>query len=313
LVGRGREVVLVTQLHGIDVSYAQGVIDWRSVATTSPALDFVMARMTHGGHGDYDLRVDRRAAANKAGMRQWFPGAARGYYHFLGTSTPAVQAAHFRSVTGDLQPGEFLVLDVEPDAPARVPVLSVTHIVATLEAIEREFALTPFLYIGHSYSGSRDSRLWRFPLMFPAYISEARMLPLAAQMGRPVVVWQWGGADVAGIAHAVDANEIRDHAAFRAALEPAPAPPHTPDTNAPPAPVGATTPTPEEPEMPKYIVAESQSHGSALVTTTLDEAGNPHYSMRGFNDPQTAEAWGAAYGRKSYSDGEYEALAAGAD
>lgn len=80
-----------------------------------------------------------------------------------------------------------------------------------------------------------------------------------------------------------------------------------------PAPVGAITPTLEEPEMPKYIVAESKTRGSALVTTTLDEAGNPHYSMRGFNDPQTAEAWGAAYGSKAYSDADYDALAAGAD
>ena len=79
-------------LHGIDVSHNnllnQGPIDWNAVATTAPALQFVMARMTHGGHGDDDLRVDRQALNNRDGMRAAFPATARGYYHFLGTGSP---------------------------------------------------------------------------------------------------------------------------------------------------------------------------------------------------------------------------------
>ena len=115
-------------LHGIDVSHNnllnQGPIDWNAVATTAPALQFVMARMTHGGHGDDDLRVDRQALNNRDGMRAAFPATARGYYHFLGTGSPEVQAQHFRSTVGDLQPGEFTMLDVEEDAPAKVPGIS---------------------------------------------------------------------------------------------------------------------------------------------------------------------------------------------
>ncbi|MFT3852999.1 MAG: peptidoglycan-binding protein [Ilumatobacteraceae bacterium] len=92
-------------LHGIDVSHNNlfngGPIDWNAVATTSPALTFVMARMSHGGRGDDNLRIDRQAINNRDGMRAAFPNTARGYYHFLGTSTPQVQAQHFRSVVGD--------------------------------------------------------------------------------------------------------------------------------------------------------------------------------------------------------------------
>ncbi len=215
------------ELHGIDVSHNnllnQGPIDWSAVATTTPALRFVMARMTHGGHGDDDLRVDRQALNNRDGMRAAFPATARGYYHFLGTGSPEVQARHFRSTVGDLQPGEFIMLDVEEDAPAKVPGdLPVEHIVATLEAMEQACGLTPWVYIGRFYPGSLDQRLFRFPLVLPAFTSEQKAMALAGQMGRAPIIWQWGGdgngATVAGISGRVDSNRIEDMDRFHAGL-----------------------------------------------------------------------------------------------
>jgi len=215
------------ELHGIDVSHNnllnQGPIDWSAVATTTPALRFVMARMTHGGHGDDDLRVDRQALNNRDGMRAAFPATARGYYHFLGTGSPEVQARHFRSTVGDLQPGEFIMLDVEEDAPAKVPGdLPVEHIVATLEAMEQTCGLTPWVYIGRFYPGSLDQRLFRFPLVLPAFTSEQKAMALAGQMGRAPIIWQWGGdgngATVAGISGRIDSNRIDDMDRFRAGL-----------------------------------------------------------------------------------------------
>ena len=219
-------------LHGIDVSHNNlfngGPIDWAAVASTTPALDFVMARMTHGGHGDDNLRIDRQAVNNRNGMRAAFPATARGYYHFLGSSTPHIQAQHFRDVTGTLAPGEFLMLDVEPDEPAGVGFLPIDHVVATLEAIEAAFGVTPMLYIGLPYPGKDDQRLFRFPLAFPAYTGEARAMELAGRMGRAPLIWQWGGGDegatVAGISGRIDANRIEDMGRFRAALVPAIAP-----------------------------------------------------------------------------------------
>ncbi len=214
-------------LHGIDVSHNnllnQGPIDWNAVATTAPALQFVMARMTHGGHGDDDLRVDRQALNNRDGMRAAFPATARGYYHFLGTGSPEVQARHFRSTVGELQPGEFTMLDVEEDAPAKVPGdLPVEHIVATLEAMEQVCGLTPWVYIGRFYPGSLDQRLFRFPLVLPAYTGEQKAMALAGEMGRSPIIWQWGGggngATVAGISGRIDSNRIEDMDRFRAGL-----------------------------------------------------------------------------------------------
>jgi len=215
------------ELHGIDVSHNnllnQGPIDWSAVATTTPALRFVMARMTHGGHGDDDLRVDRQALNNRDGMRAAFPATARGHYHFLGTGSPEVQARHFRSTVGDLQPGEFIILDVEEDAPAKVPGdLPVEHIVATLEAMEQTCGLTPWVYIGRFYPGSLDQRLFRFPLVLPAFTSEQKAMAFAGQMGRAPIIWQWGGdgngATVAGISGRVDSNRIEDTDRFHAGL-----------------------------------------------------------------------------------------------
>lgn len=215
-------------LHGIDVSHHnllnQGPIDWSAVATTQPALEFVIARMSHGNKSDDSMRTDRQAANNRDGMRAHFADKAIGFYHFLGMSTPAAQAQLFRSLVGELQPNEFVMLDVEPDDAAGVPALPIEHVVATLEAIEQAFGRTPMIYIGLPYPGHDDPRLARFPLVFPAFVSEARVAELAPRMGRRPVIWQWGGgaqgATVAGISGRVDSNRIEDVAAFRAALVP---------------------------------------------------------------------------------------------
>src|SRR6266540_838089 len=135
-------------LHGIDVSRHQGDIDWARVASHRPPLRFVLSRMSHGGHGNDDLRTDPKAAQNRDGMRSRFSDTSRGFYHFLGSSDPQVQVQRFKSVVGELESGEFVALDVEPDADAGVGVLAVSHIVATLNAIEQAFGQTPWLYIG---------------------------------------------------------------------------------------------------------------------------------------------------------------------
>ena len=65
--------------------------------------------------------------------------------------------------------------------PAGVGELPVEHILATLEAIERRFALTPWLYIGRFYPGSLDDRLHRFPLVLPVYAAEPKFKQLAGE------------------------------------------------------------------------------------------------------------------------------------
>lgn len=215
------------RLDGIDVSRHQQLIDWGAVAAALPDLRFVMCRMSHGGRHNGNLRVDERGERNQREMRKHYPNTPRGYYHFLGNSEPEVQARHFQEQVGELQPGEFLMLDVEVDEPADVGHHEPPFIADALGAIEAAFALAPWLYIPQpgNYPKSDDAGLHRFPLMLPVYDSERRFQVHAAKMGRPVMVWQWGGdsngATVAGIdSGRVDSNIVLDEATFLASLTP---------------------------------------------------------------------------------------------
>lgn len=215
------------RLDGIDVSKHQGKIDWGQVAGAHPGLRFVACRASHGGRNNGNLRVDAQARRNQVEMRKHYPKVPRGYYHHIGNSDPDVQAKHFCGVVGDLEPGEFVYLDVERDEPADVFNHEPVFIVEILEAIEAEFGVLPWLYIPQpgNYPKSDDARLHRFPLMLPIYDSESRFQHFAALMGRPVMVWQWGGdnngATIAGITTGrVDSNIVLDDTLFRSTLTP---------------------------------------------------------------------------------------------
>lgn len=188
-----------------------------------------MCRMSHGGRSNSNQRVDDFGSRNQREMRIHYPNAARGYYHFLGNSDPERQARHFRDTVGPLQPGEFVMLDVEVDPPADVGHQSPDFIAATLDAIESAFGVTPWLYIPQpgNYPNSDDSSLHRYPLMLPIYDSEPTFQSFAAKMGRPVMVWQWGGDNngtaVPGIntpGRRVDSNIVLDDARFVSTLTP---------------------------------------------------------------------------------------------
>lgn len=215
------------RLDGIDVAVHQDKIDWDAVATSHGDLRFVACRMSHGGRNNGNLRVDKQGKRNQTQIRSHFPTTPRGYYHHVGNSDPEVQARHFRDTVGDVQPGEFIYLDVEVDPPADVFEHDPGFIRDILDAIENAFGLTPWLYIGQPgfYPRSDDARLHRFPLMLPVYRPEREFQRFAALMGRPTMVWQWGGGDngatISGIGTGrVDANIILDEAGFAASLQP---------------------------------------------------------------------------------------------
>jgi GH25 family lysozyme M1 (1,4-beta-N-acetylmuramidase) len=256
------------RLDGIDVSHHQKLIDWAAVATALPDLRFVMCRMSHGGRHNGNLRVDERGERNQREMRKHYPNTPRGYYHFLGNSDPEVQARHFRERVGEMQAGEFLMLDVEVDEPADVGHHEPAFIAAVLEAIEAAFTLTPWLYIPQpgNYPKSNDAGLHHFPLMLPVYDSESRFQVHAAKMGRPVMVWQWGGDDngatVSGITTGrIDSNIVLDEARFVSTLTPGLSGTGTPTRGF----VGAVTSTDPSKPLGFVRILEHGDEGNAVV------------------------------------------------
>ncbi len=107
-----------------DVSHHQGSIDWAAYARAAGHVHrpsglthaaAAICKATGGTHTSGGTsRVDPKFAANRAAMRDLLK--LRGYYHFLQLNAdPVAQAGHFAKTVGELQPGEFAVLDVEQD------------------------------------------------------------------------------------------------------------------------------------------------------------------------------------------------------
>jgi GH25 family lysozyme M1 (1,4-beta-N-acetylmuramidase) len=306
-----RQGAAAARLDGADISHHQYDAGPVNLARTraDPPTTWFATKVTQSTSYLDPTAVASRTAARTHGFR------AAGLYHWLSSTTDATrQAAWFLASVGTLRSGEFAMLDAEEAGITAAMCLAWCE---TVEAVTKRPAAVytgAFVTGGTIWqsSGLRHSRYGARPFILAAYTTEAKAKALPGVAAYPWSSWQYSSSGpVPGITGRCDMNRVDNWAAYdmaSGASTPVPIPAPVPR----PAPVGVITPTPEEPEMPKYIVAESKTRGSALMTTTLDEAGNPHYSMVGFNDPQTAEVWGAAYGTKSYSDADYDALAAGA-
>jgi lysozyme len=129
----------------------------------------------------------------------------RGIYHWQSPNDPVgAQLAFFRSVVGDLRPGEFIQLDQEQ------PGLSLDAVVAACAVWSQVYPGRVAHYGGASFGwtgGHAHPRLREWPWWLAAYRAT---MPVTAV--RPVI-WQWGGFPVAGVG-SVDANQIIDRAAL---------------------------------------------------------------------------------------------------
>lgn len=90
----------------IDISHWQGNVDFDKVE--KDGVDAVIMKVSQGVS-----MVDDKFAANKKAARK--EGLLCGFYHFADGSDYKKEADHFMATVGDLQEGEFLVLDFEID------------------------------------------------------------------------------------------------------------------------------------------------------------------------------------------------------
>jgi lysozyme len=155
-------------LIGIDVSSAQGTINWDTVVA-SQLVNYVFCKTTEGV-----TFVDPQFQKNWQAVKD--RGFVRGAYHFARLKNdPVAEADHFLSVLGDLDPTDMLVLDVETSSIAGESFVQWN--LAWLERVESQTGVTPIVYTGGPFWSSHDgnpsedeiTRLSHFPLWLAAY------------------------------------------------------------------------------------------------------------------------------------------------
>lgn len=155
-------------IEGIDVSNAQGNINWDQVAAAGKWA-FAFCKATEGtGY------VDTHFKANWDAIKSH--GFVRGAYHFAHpVNDPIKEADHFADTVGTLDPSDMIVLDIEV-SPLTGPAF-VNWVLCWLERVEQRTGTTPIVYTGGPFFDSHDgtpppelmARISRFPLWLAAY------------------------------------------------------------------------------------------------------------------------------------------------
>lgn len=210
----GIDIPVNYEIHGIDVSHHQDVIDWSEVKSMNiedMRLGFAFIKATEGL-----INVDRMFKRNwyKAGEE----GMTRGAYHFfLATKSGKKQADNFISQV-TLEPGDLPpVLDVEQlygvkpkDLKARVK--------EWLTTIETYYKVKPIIYTNVDfYNHYLGEEFDEYPLWVAHYLQ-----PEKPRINRVWTFWQHSETGrVNGIINKVDFNVFNgDSLAFRQLLLP---------------------------------------------------------------------------------------------
>ena len=160
-VGSSDEAVKVcgqTTVKGVDVYHGDNggkTIDWTKVK--SAGISFAFAKATESTN--FVDSASRRTGPHEVG------GLVRGAYHFFHADVDPTAAGDASSSrrSAQLEPGDFLVLDIETtNGQTQATVLA--HAVTFLAAVKTATGKTPILYTSpaflSSYPGRRQYPLW---------------------------------------------------------------------------------------------------------------------------------------------------------
>lgn len=182
---------MTNTLQGVDVSYAQGTVDWDQVAN-SKLIDFAFCKATEATHADNQFK--RNWDAIKA------HGLVRGAYHFARLNLdPVMEADFFVNTVGPLDPTDMLVLDIE--AASTTGSVFTDWTLTWLETVEKKTGVTPIVYTGgpffNSHAGTPDAetvkRLAHFPLWLAAYTVHPDLFVPLEWKGLGWKFWQRSG------------------------------------------------------------------------------------------------------------------------
>ncbi|WP_026899187.1 glycoside hydrolase family 25 protein [Daejeonella oryzae] len=189
------------QIHGIDVSWYQGKINWENVS-----------RMEDDGikiHFSFIKASEGVFIADRHFQRNWKEsakaGIIRGAYHYFKPSKSGYWQARFFLQTVNFKKGDLLpVVDVE-ERGAKSRQEFQANLKAYLDEIERELGVKPIIYSGYKFyedylSGDFDE----YPLWVAHYYR-----PKLKKLSGDVNLRFWQHSDrgrVDGIQHRVDMN-----------------------------------------------------------------------------------------------------------
>ncbi len=180
----GIRLPLRYQVHGIDVSHHNDLIDWnrlKAVQAQEVKIDFVYIKATEGA-----THIDKRFAFNWQEAER--VGIKRGAYHFYNPRKhSSLQAENFisqvRMKKGDLPP--VLDLEVTGGKPDEIIIKGVRN---WLEIVENHYGIKPVIYINeHFYKRYIAGHFDDYPLWLAGY-SRNHMNDLASD--QQVMFWQ---------------------------------------------------------------------------------------------------------------------------
>lgn len=184
-------------LHGIDVSYYQGTIDWETVANE---VDFALIRVSHSTQ-IFDTQFDANwANAHIAGV------PAGVYQYFEPDEDPIAQADLLLEHMGPLMPGDLPpVIDVESTAGQTGPQIAMA-VQAWVEHVEAALGVRPIIYTGPYFwqDNVGSDSFGDYPLWIAHYETDCPLTPT------PWSVWDFhqysGSGSTVGITGDVDQN-----------------------------------------------------------------------------------------------------------
>lgn len=196
----GIRVPMKYQVHGIDVSHHQSVINWQKVKrmqTEGLKIDFVYLKATEGAS-----HLDKQFQRNWEETKRL--GLRRGAYHFFIPWTDPVKQANLFVATAKLQPGDLPpVLDFER-ASLRPPEKVIRDLNIWLNLVEKRYGVKPIIYVNPDFyrrfiKGNFDE--------YPLWIADYSNKNLEGYPSDKLLFWQHSRAGwVDGVNEKVDFN-----------------------------------------------------------------------------------------------------------
>lgn len=195
----GTDIPVNYSIHGIDVSWHQGRINWpmvRSMEVRGVHIDFVFIKATEGLG-----RVDAQFRRNWDEARD--AGMIRGAYHyFLATKSGRAQAENFLA-TISLEPGDIPpVIDVEDTYGVRDTLIR-QRVKEWLDVVQTSTGVKPLIYTSVDFYDRHLGKMFDdYPLWAAHYLQKDR-----PRIARDWSFWQHSeSGHVSGINAPVDFN-----------------------------------------------------------------------------------------------------------